>query len=454
MLTVRAQGQLIENAQDYLPFNVRLLNALVSYVAYLRQMFWPSDLAVLYPHPMEQQSVALGVAAGVLLTGITLAALYWRRRRPYFLVGWLWYLGTLVPVIGLLQVGTQARADRYTYVPLIGIFVALSWGAADWLGRRRYARFALPAITAALLVACTALTWSQVRFWRNSTTLWDRALQISGDDPRLRWQLAYTSLRQGDMDVALAHAEALCKQQPDNPESHRFLATVLAEKGHLDEAVASLTRALALQPDSAASHRELAGILRSQGKIPAADAHYAVVARLEPQSVEGQHYQGILLQRAGKLDDAVRCFAEAVRLDPGGVLHHVDLALALEDQGNLPAAAAAYRRALEINSGWPKYCDRLARILAMHADPSRRDAREAIRLARASCSITDRRYPPFLETLAAAYAEAGLFKQAIATADHGRELAQQAGDQVLVERLDSALRLYSNAQPLRDPQMK
>ncbi len=419
-------------------------------MAYLRQTFWPSGLGVLYPHPLDALPLSHGIAAGLLLVGVTLVVLFHGRRRPYLLVGWFWYLGTLVPVIGLLQVGPQARADRYTYVPLIGIFIALSWGAVAWLGGRRIGRVVLSVVTAALLVACMAATWSQLKYWRNSITLWDRALALSPHHLGLHWHVAKVCLREGDTDQAIARAEVIRRElMPNDPGIYRFLATALARQGKGDEAVANLSQALKLEPDSAGIHKEIAGILLSQWRIPAAYEHYAAVARLQPNSAEGQHFQGLALQREGKIDAAVRCFEEAIRLDPRGVLHHVDLALALEDKGDSLGADQHYRLAYQMNTGWPEYYNRVARILATHPDASRRDGKEAIRRARVACTVTNHRYPAFMETLAAAYAEAGLFKQAIATAERGRDLAIEVGDPNLAERFDSALRLYKNGQPSR-----
>jgi tetratricopeptide (TPR) repeat protein len=487
VLTIRAQGGLIGSAQEAVPLRLRVLNAMVSYVAYLRQMVWPNDLAILYLHPMENMSFIGALAAGALLACVTLTAVCWRRSKPYFLLGWLWYLGTLVPVIGLLQVGQQARADRYTYIPLIGIFLALCWGASVWLGVRRAGRLTLAATAMALLVACIVVTWSQLKYWRNSTTLWDRALQVSADDPHMHAVAVAQCLHEGELDDALKRAQTFCTLYPDSWRSHYFLgialsrlgrldearqslelglvlepnavavhkelARVLLQLGKLDEARRSLERGLALEPESVAMHKELAGIFWAQERIPAAYEHYAAVARLQPHSAEGQNYRGIMLQRQGKIEEAIHCFEEAVRLAPRGVLHHVDLALALEDKGETAAAISVYRDALDIDPRWPDYCDRLARILATDPDASRRDGKEAIRRARAACSgywcVRGREYPPFLTTLASAYAEASQFDQAVKTAEHARELAMKAGDRGLADRLTAALQRYNNGQPCR-----
>jgi tetratricopeptide (TPR) repeat protein len=455
VLTIRAQGGVLGVAQEAVSLRVRVLNALVSYIAYLRQMVWPSKLTILYLHPGEKVSLVYALAAGTLLVGVTLAAACWWRSRPYLLLGWAWYLGTLVPVVGLLQVGQQARADRYTYIPLIGVFLASCWGAAQWMGDQRAGRLVLTAGTGALLVACIAVTRSQLKYWSNSTTLWDRALQVSGDDPHMHAVAVAQCLHCGELDDALRRARRFCELYPNNWRSHQFLGFALARLGKPDEARQSLERGLALEPDAIGMHRELASILWAQERIPAAFEQYAAIARLQPESAEGQHYRGIELQRLGKIDEAVYCLEEAVRLAPAGVLHHVDLALALEDKGDTTAAIGAYRDAIAINSRWPEYYDRLARILATHPDGSRRDGKEAIRRARAACSgvrwLTGQQYPPFLETLASAYAEAGSFEKAIETAQQARKLT---GDRALLDRLSAALTCYEKGLPWRGGEKK
>jgi tetratricopeptide (TPR) repeat protein len=454
VLTMYAQRSLVQAGQQSIPFGLRAENALVGYVAYLRQMCWPNDLAAFYLHPYFRLSPGEGlpaaewVPAGLLLAAVTLLALLWRQRR-YLLVGWLWYLGTLVPVLGLVQVGLQARADRYTYIPLIGIFIALSWAAWESLGKRRSGRVALAVATIALLVACTTITRAQVPYWRSSATLCDRALRVSGDDRHVHAFASSLFLGLGETDAAIERAEAFRRLRPDDRRSHALLATALVRKGRLDDAVKALEEALALHPDDADFHKQLAEILWTQGKIPAALTHLAAVARLQPYSELGLNYQGIVLHHQDKVAEAVDKFEKAVRLAPQAAMHHVNLALALEDCGHKVAAGYEYRRALDLNPDWPADCNRLARTLATHPDRSRRQGKEAIRRARAACSVTNYCHPPFLETLAAAYAEAGLFEQAIETANRARMLAGEAGDKVLAERLDTALKLYKAGKPSR-----
>jgi len=424
---------------------------MVSYVTYLGQMLWPRDLAILYLHRGKKLPLESGIAAGLLLTGISLLALYWRRRRPYFIMGWLWYLGTLIPAIGLFrQVGLQGHADRYTYIPLIGIFIALSWGAAECAGRRQVGRWALGAVTAALLIACATVTASQVRYWRDSTSLANRALQVSGDDAHLHYIVAKGYLVYGYTELGVHHAEIVLQQRPDNWQSYDLYSIAMMQAGRIDEAAKTIARALALWPDSAVVHKAMAAVLWKQDRIPAAYEQLAVVAQLRPDSAEGQNYLGRQMQLQGDLKGAAGYFWEAVRLAPQRWEYRCDLAYVLEENGDQFDADVQRDTAFEIEPHWPAENDRWARILATHADAKRRDGAEAVRRSLQVCKVTRYQYAPFLETLAAAYAEAGLFKQAIETAARARNLAGGPQQKDLLKRLDRALSRYQNGEPFRD----
>jgi hypothetical protein len=206
-LTVAAQtwGGAVQPLH-HLPFPARVANALVAYVAYLGKTFWPTDLAVYYPLDTVPPGQAAGAA--LLLAVLTLLALREARRRPYLLVGWLWFLGALVPVIGLVQVGDQARADRYTYVPHLGLFVALVWGAADLLAALRVPVAAQALLASIVLAGCAALTWAQVGHWKDTLTLWEHSLRVTGPNYRGEAGLGYTLYERGRLEEAIPHLSA------------------------------------------------------------------------------------------------------------------------------------------------------------------------------------------------------------------------------------------------------
>jgi hypothetical protein len=282
ILTWNAQqsGGAIEPSER-LPFGVRIENALVSYVCYIGMMLWPSGLAPFYPHPGNALPLWQPIAAGILLTGITALTIALALRAPYLPFGWLWFLGTLVPVIGLVQVGEQSLADRYTYIPLVGLFVMFAWGLGD-LGERWPAlRRAAIAAAVAAICACTVLTWLQVPYWRNSIALWEHALEATADNPVAR------------INAGRAHLE---------------------EGGSASAAEQHLRRAIARRPGYVVAFVNLGMALDRQGKTQEAIGCYQQALDIEPNRPVTRNNLGIALAKVGRLDEAIEQLTEAVRL--------------------------------------------------------------------------------------------------------------------------------------------
>ena len=267
---------------EQLPVPTRISNALVAYVIYIRQMFWPTRLAVFYPHP-ENRLPALEISlALIVLVGITAIAFIFRRKAPYFVTGWLWYLGMLVPVIGLVQVGWQGHADRYTYLPQIGLYIAVTWAVTDLTHSWRFQRIALGA---AAVVVLGALTWSsrlQTSYWRDSETLFTHALAVTSNN-----------------DVALNN-----------------LGIIFLEKGQLDDAISKLQAAIDLRPENAPAHDNLAKALLKKGQVAEAMVHYRKFLELEPVNVEARNTLGTALIQQGHLREAIDQWQQALALQP------------------------------------------------------------------------------------------------------------------------------------------
>jgi tetratricopeptide (TPR) repeat protein len=263
------------------PLSLRVANALVSYVAYIEDRFWPTRLAALYPFP---KAVAVGpvIAATTILVAVTVFVVLARRRSPYLLVGWLWYLGTLLPVSGLVQAGPQARADRFTYIPHIGLVLMLVWGVGDLLVRWPKHRRLLAPVVAAVLVACAALSAHQIQYWRGSAALWEHTLAIT----------------------------------TDNGVAHYNYGVLLAAEGRDDAALHHLREAVRLEPDFATAHNRLALALNSRGDQAGATAQLAEVVRLMPQSAAAYANLGVSLAKEGRTAEAIEAFSQAVLLNP------------------------------------------------------------------------------------------------------------------------------------------
>ena len=284
VLTVIAQssGGAVATLERF-PIDVRLMSAVVSYVAYLQKTVWPVGLSVHYPHPGSALSVWMVLAAAIILLAVTAAAIRWARSRPYVVVGWLWYLGTLVPVIGLVQVGDQAMADRYTYVPLIGVFIAVAWGARDLASRWRSARWAVPWLATVLLVVLTVAAWNQVRYWRDSITLYEHAVSVVEGDPLLHYNLANELRERGRLAEAAQHYEEALRFDPNHAAAHTNLGPILAQQGRLDDAITHYTAALRIKPELAEAHNNLGMLLAEHGKIEEAIPHFQEAVRIKPE---------------------------------------------------------------------------------------------------------------------------------------------------------------------------
>jgi predicted negative regulator of RcsB-dependent stress response len=298
---------------DVHPPMMRLGNAVVSYVKYIQKMFWPDQLAILYPYP----KVIVGwqvLAAFMVLGCITFLTVRYRKRLPWLFVGWFWYVGTLVPVIGLVQVGVQALADRYTYIPLIGLFLILTWGAAALIDNWRYKKGALSVITTVVFFVLISSAWAQVSSWKNSIRLFEHALRVTDGNYVIHNNLGFELALQGQKDKALKHYK----------------------------------EALRIKPDFELAHINLGSVLFSQGKHAESFAYYQAVLKARP-GFAGVHYNfGVLLLKTDRTDEAVVHFQEALRVKPDYAEAYNSLGAAMVSKGKIPEAMAHFKAALQI----------------------------------------------------------------------------------------------------------
>lgn len=325
------------------PLSLRIENTLVVYVAYIKMMIWPFGLAVFYPHPGAGIPTWQVAASGIALAGITAFAVRGARRRPYLLVGWLWYLITLLPVIGIVQVGQQAMADRYTYLPLVGLFIVLAWLVPGRI-RRLGGSLALPAVVIVMML----LAGRQVGYWRDEVTLFRHAIDVTAPNAFARNCL------------------------------------------------------------------------------------------------------GMALERRGEVANATREFSEAVRIDPELARAHSNLARCLAEQGDMHGAIREYRRTLQLTPDNPLAANDLAWIYATHSDARLHNVQEGVRLAKFACGTTHNRNAWMLDTLAAAYASAGRFDDAVRTAEKALRIAESSGQAQVARQIRERLRLYETHRAYRE----
>lgn len=296
------------------PLLGRIANAVVSYAAYLGKALWPRDLAVFYPYPERLPAWQVAVAAA-LLVAITVAAVR-ATRRPYLLWGWLWYLVTLVPVIGLVQAGEQAMADRFTYVPLLGPFVAVAWGARDLLAPRAAWRRPAAIAAAVVVVALAAGAWRQTATWRDGTTLFRHALSVTRDNGLARHNLAKALSEQGRVQEAVEQYDAALRLDPDRAVTRTSLGGALLRLNRIEEARGHLEEAVRRDPADARARTNLGLVRAREGRRGEARAEYAEAIRLNPESVDAMTNLATLEFEAGRADEAMRLLERALAIDP------------------------------------------------------------------------------------------------------------------------------------------
>jgi protein O-mannosyl-transferase len=514
VLAQKAGGALVP--LTVLPLGARILNALDGYLRYCWHLFWPTDLAVIYT--FTGRTAAETALAGLLVIGVTIVAIWQRKRQPYLLVGWAWFLGTLVPVIGLAQVGYQTMADRYTYLPAIGLFIVLAWGAAELAATWPRRRLALASAAAASLTACALTAQAQLLYWQNSESLFRHALIVTKDNyvawsglgyylaeqgqPRQAeacyraaveinpsfaeaWNgLGYTLAAMRRHDEAITSFETAIRLVPDHLKARDNLATTLAACGRLDEAKAQCRAASQLDAHAAEPHSNLGALLAREGKWVEAVAEFRLalerdplldearcglagalakqgnyeeairalteLLKLRPANSPARLQLGVILALQGNGDQAISEFSELLRANPADSAAHYHLALALSAQGKFRDAILHYRAAVKARPDFPEALNNLAWMLATQPDPQLRDGQQALDLAERACRLTEYKRAFMVGTLAAAYAEAGRFPEAVAAAEKAKALAEKANDKEVAATNLKLLVLYRSGRPYRD----
>jgi len=539
---------------EHFPLYNRISNSLVSYLAYLGKMAWPSKLAFFYPHPNNTLPAWQAVLAAVVLAAVSVMILRWARQYRWLTVGWLWYLGTLVPVIGLVQVGAQSMADRYTYLPSIGIFIIAAWGLKELRIKLSVhpAAVILPAI--AVVAVLGMVTDNQVSYWRDSLTLCRHGLAVTENNYVMENNLGEALTQQKQMEEALEHFREALRMRPDNfrtynnigttlkylgkvPEglpyleqaaamcpksaevhanlgsayydlkrldeaaeqfqisvrenpyyadAYNALGAVLSEQGKIDEAIRNFQAAINLKPDQYESYYKLANLYAGQGENEKAEELYRKVISLNPNHKESFNNLGNTFLRQGKDREAMDCFRRALAIDPNYVLARrsldrlyqmkLDEAIAgyenklkanpqdfethnklgglLVSKGQLAQAISYYRQAIShyrqavaIDPNYAEGYNNLAWILASTGDPNLQNAQEAVVLAERAMELTGGKNGSFLDTLSVAYAAAGQFDQALATAQKALEQARQGHDEQLAREIQGRMELFTQKKP-------
>jgi Tfp pilus assembly protein PilF len=343
---------------DLFPWTARVANALVSYLVYLAQAVWPRGLAAIYPHPGAAASTWVAWLAAAVLACVSILAWVLRHRLPWLAVGWAWYVGTLVPVIGIIQVGLQSRADRYTYLPLVGIFVVVVWGvhalAAGWLERPVGRRVGATVVAGAIVAGYGVVAWHQVRFWRDGVMLFERAVAVTGANAVARNNLGSAYYRRGqpgDLQRSVEHYSEAVRISPTYAVAFNNLAGALLQLQRADEAEAAWRRALALRPGYTAAACNLAGVLLKSERLDEAMEWCRQALRADPDAGCAHYNLGMAFLRMGRLDAAGEHLAASVRSEPDYPDARVNWGVVLARQGRITEAIEQFRVALDLDPG-------------------------------------------------------------------------------------------------------
>lgn len=311
-LSQRSGGGVISKA--IYPLGTRLANAFVSYMMYISKMVWPSDLAVFYPHPGTVQ-IWQTIAAAALLAVITFLSFAHARKRPWYLIGWLWYLGTLVPVIGFVQIGNQAMADRYSYVPLIGLFIMVAWGMEELWTKRRLKRVMITCLISVLLIYA-AIAWNQVGYWKNSQSLYKHALSVTKDNYLAHNNLGMVFYNQGRLKKALPHFREALRFKPQYIQANNNMGMALIRIGYPAKALPYLGSALRVNPNYAEANNNMGAAFLKLGKAEQARVYFERVVSLQPKDARWYNNLGAAYYQLGKQMQALKMFQMAVDLNP------------------------------------------------------------------------------------------------------------------------------------------
>lgn len=513
-----AQEPAFESSQDW-PLGWRVNNAVITIWTYLRQMTWPTDLALFYPHPKGSIPVWETGLALLLLVATTATVVNLEKKYPYLVTGWFWYLGMLVPVIGLVQVGSQAHADRYTYLPQIGIYLLLTWGVAD-LTRSWRARGAILGPPAVLLIlAAMNLAWKQASHWSDAERLWIHVLAVTKNNDVAEQGLGTALVKRGEVDAAIPHereavrlrpgsptlltnlANALAQKKefpeaiahyrevvrlrpndgesrrnlgkalvqigatdegmaefrtalrirPDDSDASYSLGSTFLEKGITDEAISYFRKAIESRPTNLPAHYNLAIALDRIGHVDEAIAEFKETLRLQPQHGDAHNNLGIAFLKKGQIQDAIDEWKKALQIEPKNADVHNNLGAALLQAGRGVAAVAEWQQTLRLEPDKVGTQTSLSWVLSTSPDVAVRNGTKALELAQRAYQASGGRNVMIFRVLAAAYAEAGRFPEAISTAQEGLQRAETSGQAAVAHSLQGDLSLYQQGVPLREP---
>ncbi|MFO0946031.1 MAG: tetratricopeptide repeat protein [Planctomycetota bacterium] len=448
---VQRAGGAVSNLEG-IPPHMRITNAVWAYGAYCAKTIWPTGLVFFYPHRGPTLSAGEVLVATAFLVLITLSVATQFRRRPFLLVGWLWFLGMLVPVIGLVQVGLQGMADRYAYLPHLGLFLMITFGVSGLVEKMPHLRWGVGVGAAVMLVGLAARCTSQVETWKDSRALFSHAVEVDPENYHGLVNMGKILATEGKLDVAIDMYQRAIRSRPNLVEAHNNLAFALVEKGDAAGAWNHFQVVLADKPNDPKVQARYADLLFRLGRVREAAQLYQRLLASDSTDARLHYNLGTTLVRMGALDEAIFHFRAALGLNAGLGDARGALAGALVARGAVAEGIAAYRDLITRQPASAEPLNNLAWILATHKDARFRNGEEAVLLARRAVERVQGSDPSYLDTLAAAYAEAGDFVQAERVGVSATDLARRLGRMAEAKSIESRLEGYRRQLPYHEPQ--
>jgi protein O-mannosyl-transferase len=443
---------------DALPLSARVAKVPVAYAQYLSKTFWPQDLTILYPIPPHWAASTL-VLSTLVIVAITCFALAQFRQRTYLAVGWLWFLGTLVPGLGLVAAGSQQLiADRFAYIPIVGIFIMVVWGVPDLVARLRPkspAGVPLKVIAITAVLVCACLSSVQLPVWRDRVALWAHAIRVNKDNPDNNsvtlHEIGVGLLTQGSLMGATNYFARALAITPDFPRVRAQYARALLLLTNYPDAIQHAGEAVRGEPREPIAHHVLGTAYLGTNGIDAALPHLNASLQLGREFLVEHGDLVAALLAGGRSEEAIAFLENGISIDPHSARAHFQIAAARAARRQFRESIEHYREGLRLRPNTPVALNNLAWILATHPDAALRNGKDAVRFAEKGCALSHRQVPLFLGTLAAAYAEAGDFDKAIQTAQEARDLARGNGESDLAARNEQLLAHYQSRNPWREP---
>lgn len=433
-------------AESAIPLKFRVLNAFISYSTYIKKMFWPSRLAVFYPHPGQKVSMLYAVISAVILLAITLFVFRFAKKHRYLVTGWFWYIGTLLPVIGLIQVGNHAMADRYSYIPLIGLFIIIAWGADELMFKLPYKKISSAFISLLIISALSVCSYFQIGRWSDSLNLFSHALDVTNNNYVAHTNMGMALYELKRMDEAEFHYAQASLIEPDSHLAHIRLASILYQAGKLNESACEYETALRIKPNNPKVLNELGIIFGRQAKLEDSKRYFKNAIQIDPNFMEAYINIAAVLMIQNKIDEAAEYLNELLKLNSSSARAYFYLGQIFLQKNNSERAIEHFIMAFNYEPNNLEYMNTMAWHLAVNRTNKNYNPDKALALALKVNELTNYVKPEFLDTLAAAYAATGDFSKAVEIEQNALKLCVHTSQEKLKKEIEERMVKYRKKQ--------